>query len=254
MRWLERLFVSLLLALLAACAGSNPPRKALDEETKDAATLQVRLGRGYMEQGELETALERLQRALQIDPRNVDANTLLGVLHERIQRPAKAEVYYREAVRLAPENGEVNNNLGAFLCGSGQFAKADTYFAKALDDPFYRSRASALANAGVCALKGGDQDKAEGYFRRVLEIQPNHATALFELARMSYFRNDDLRARAFLQRLEASVATDPAVLDLGQRIESRIGDKAAAQRYADRLRNEFPDYQPDATLESPSTP
>jgi len=255
MLWSERAMILLLAAVLTACGGATQtPRKSVDSESKEAAELQVKLGRGYMEQGDLEIAMEKLQRALQLDPRSVDAHTLLAVLNERIGRRERAEGFYRKAERLAPDNGEVNNNLGAFLCGSGNYREADAYFVKALADPFYRSPAAALTNAGVCAGKAGDAVKAEDYFRRVLAIQPNGATALFELAKMSHARGDSLRARAFLQRLEAIAPGDPVVLDLGQRIETRLGDADAARRYADRLKNEFPDYAPDASLEGPNSP
>lgn len=243
-----------LVLSLAGCASDAPPRKKVDSEAQDAAALQVQLGRGYMEQGDLETAMERLQRALQLDPRSVDANTMLGALNERIRRPTKAEAHYRQAVRLAPDNGEVNNNLGAFLCGSGRYQEADGYFLKALDDPFYRSVTAAMVNAGACALKAGDETKAEAYLRQVLEAQPSNVVALYELARMSYRRNDGLRARAFLQRLEASAPDDPSVLDLAQRIETRFGDADAARRHALRLQNEYPDYQPDPSLDGSNPP
>lgn len=254
MRRLDAIIASLLIAALLAACGGNPPRKDTAGDAKEAAELQVKLGRGYMEQGELEVAMQRLQRALQLDPRSVDAHTLLAVLNERINRPAQAESFYRRAERLAPDNGEVNNNLGAFLCGNGKHREADGYFRKALNDPFYRSPVSALSNAGVCALKAGDDARADEYFRQVLGVQPNNVVALFELARMNFFKNDAMRARAFLQRLEASTPADPVVLDLGQRIETRLGDTVAARRYASRLQNEFPDYTPDASLQGPISP
>lgn len=256
MPWSERALVLLLAGALTACGGTaNPPRKSnVDAESREAAELQVKLGRGYLEQGDLEIAMEKLQRALQLDPRSVDAHTLLAVLNERIGRREQADGFYRKAERLAPDNGEVNNNLGAFLCGGGRYQEADAYFVKALADPFYRSPATALTNAGVCAVKAGNAVRAEDYFRRVLAIQPDSATALFELARMNHVRGDSLRARAFLQRLEAVLPGDPLVLDLGRRIETRLGDADAARRYAGRLENEFPDYVPDASLEGPNSP
>lgn len=255
MRWLEVFAVAALGLSLSGCASDGAAtRRAVDAETKEASDLQVKLGRGYMDRGELEVALERLQRAIEIDPRNVDAYTLLGVLHVRINRPEKAEGYYRKAAQIAPENGEVNNNLGAFLCSIGQFAQAEPYFLKAVDDPFYRTPDDALANAGVCAVKANDMVKGEQYFRRVLELKPNHAVALFELARMSYLTNNDMRARAFLQRLEAVTPEGPIMLDLGQRIETRIGDSAAANRYSERLRANFPDYVPDPSLGQANQP
>ena len=254
MRWREFIVVTVFASTLVACAGNGPSRRSVDTETKEAADLQVKLGRGYMDRGELEVALDRLQRALKLDPRNVDAYTLMAVLHERIKRPEKAETYYRKAVELAPENGEVNNNLGAFLCGQGKTQDAITWFLKALDDPFYQSPESALANAGVCSIKAGNQAEGESYFRRVLELKPTHAVALFELARLSYLANDDLRARAFLQRLEAVTPAGPIMLDLGQRIETRIGDTEAAKRYGERLHTQFPDYVPDPSLDQVKQP
>jgi type IV pilus assembly protein PilF len=254
MRWRDALIVALLASSLLGCAGSSPTRRAVDAEAKDAADLQVRLGRGYMDRGELEIALDRLQQALKLDPNSVDAYTLMAVLHERIKRPEQAETYYRKAVELAPENGEVNNNLGAFLCGKAQYQDAIARFLKALDDPFYKSPASALANAGVCAVKAKDLTGAEDYFRRVLQIEPTHAVALFELARLSYLAHQDMRARAFLQRLEAVNTAGPIMLDLGQRIENRIGDAAAAKRYSERLHTEFPDYVPDSSLDPSEQP
>lgn len=252
----DRVLIGALgVLLLAGCASSGPAKRSGgDEERREAAGVQVKLGRGYMEQGQLETAMEKLQRALQLDPRNVDAHTMMAVLNERINRPEQAETYYRKAERLAPENGDVNNNLGAFLCSRGDYARADAYFSKALADPFYRSPTVALGNAGVCALKAGDSAKAEGYFRQVIAFRPDDATALFELARISFMKNDNMRARAFLQRLEASIPADPALLDLGRRIETRLGDRNAAQRYATRLQNEFPDYVPDSSLQGSTTP
>ncbi len=248
--------LSIVLAvLLTACgASTGTPRSNVDADSRDAAALQVKLGRGYMEQGDLETAMDKLQRALQIDPRSVDAHTMLAVLNDRIRRPVQAESFYRKAVQLAPDNGEVNNNLGAFLCGTGKYQEADAYFLKAVDDPFYRSPAAALSNAGVCALKANDSVKAERYFRQVLNNQPTNATALYEMARLSHARQDDLRARAFLQRLEASSPPDPVALELGRSIETRLGDAAAARRYATRLKDEFPDYEPDAHTHESSPP
>ncbi|HPA01408.1 MAG TPA: type IV pilus biogenesis/stability protein PilW [Chiayiivirga sp.] len=255
MRWSDRALVVLAVLALAGCgSGTRPSPSAANSEAKEAAEVQVKLGRGYMEKGELEVAMEKLQRALQLDPRSVDAHTLLAVLNERIKRPEQAERFYRKAEQLAPDNGEVNNNLGAFLCGSGRYQEADAHFTKALADPFYRSPAAALTNAGVCALKAGEPARAEEHFRRALSIRADNATALFEMAKLSHFGGDGLRARAFLQRLEAIVPGDPTVLDLGQRIETRLGDADAARRYADRLKNEFPDYVPDASLEGPTSP
>ncbi len=247
----ERICTLLLACALAtACAaggGATPKARKVSPEQRDAAALQVKLGQGYLTEGELETARDKLQRALELDPTSVDAHTLTAVLNERINRPDVAEQFYRRAAELKPDDGAVNNNLGAFLCGRGKFEEAEPYFQRAFKDPFYRTPALAFTNAGVCAAKTGHVDSAEVYFRQALDIDPRNAVALFELSRLHLARGDLLRARAFLQRYEVLVPTgDAEALDLGALIEERAGNAAAAEQYRQRLRREFPEYQPAA--------
>src|SRR3546814_13381920 len=78
-----------------------------------------------------------------------------------------------------------------------------SWFDRALDDPFYKTRAMAYGNAGRCAVEAGLMERAEGYFRKALEIDPNFADVLEDMASLSLRRGDFLRARAFIQRREA---------------------------------------------------
>ena len=253
-RLLATLLMTLVLTACASGGGATPKARKVDQSARDAAALQVKLGQGYLSEGNLETARDKLQRALEMDPNSVDAHTLMAVLNERINRPKMAEQFYRRAVELRPTDGLVNNNLGAFLCGTGRFEEAEAYFRQALDDPFYKTPAVANTNAGVCAVKAGLLDKADEWLRQALAIEPASAIALFELSRIHYLRGDSLRARAFLQRYEASAKfATPEALDLGAQIEAQSGDAAAAAQYRKRLVTEFPDYTPQTVpSETPS--
>ena len=211
---------------------------------KRAVEVQVELGRNYMERGQLETAHEAFKKALALDPNSVDANTLMAVLYERIDRAEGAEKYYHRAVELDPEDGATNNNYGAYLCRLNRYDEADNYFVRALDDPFYKTPQAALANAGVCARMAGNAAKSETYFRKAIEADPKNAGALYELARISFDKEDFLRARAFMQRLESITPPEASALELAARIEERLGDGGAAKKYRERLKTEFPDYQP----------
>ncbi|MGQ0798709.1 MAG: type IV pilus biogenesis/stability protein PilW [Pseudomarimonas sp.] len=254
-----RIAGSLLAALLAltACAGNGGPDNSKlgnkNQEAEDAAELQVRLGQGYLSEGELETARDKLKRALELNPSSVDAHTLMAVLSERINRPEAAEEFYLKATKLKPEDGSVNNNYGAFLCSVGRFDEADPYFQRAIEDPFYRTPAVASTNAGVCAMKAGRLDRAEAFLRKSIELQPKNSTALFELAGIHLKKGDLLRARAFLQRYEANVdAVSAEALDLGALIEEKMGNAEGAASYRSRLARDFPQYMP--ATESEGTP
>jgi type IV pilus assembly protein PilF len=254
---LPRLSLALVVLLLAGCAGgggTRPKAEGGKSERQQAAEIQVKLGRGYMEQKQYETAHEKLEKALQLDPDSVDGNTLMAVLFERINRPKLSEKHYRRAVELDPEDGSTNNNFGAYLCRLGRYAEADTYFRQALEDPFYKTPGAAAANAGVCASLAGDHARAETYFRKSLETTPNDPSLLYEMALLNFRREDFLRARAFMQRFEAAGRPDAAALDLAGQIEERLGDAAAAAKYRERLKTEFPDYEPGTVTRGSNSP
>jgi type IV pilus assembly protein PilF len=121
----------------------------------------------------------------------------MAVLFERIDRSKFAEKHYQRAVELDPEDGSTNNNFGAYLCRLGRYDEADTYFQRALDDPFYKTPGAAYANAGVCAARAGNAEKSESYFRKALEANPADSAALYELALANFRKGDFMRARAF---------------------------------------------------------
>lgn len=239
---LRPLVVVMALAL-AGCESTGGTRSHADSPNAIAAANQVQMGRAYMQRGQLQIALERLTKALELDPRSTDAHTVIAVLYEEIRRPDRAETHYRRAVELKPEDGSVNNNYGQFLCRSGRFSEADARFAKAIDDPFYPTPVVVFTNAGVCAMKSGDFAAADRYLRGALETEPGNPDVLLDLAQLQLAKGEPLRARAFLQRHEAVTAARPDALELGIAIESGLGNSAAVERYRTRLRTEFPDHE-----------
>lgn len=241
MRNLLRLALSVaLLLVLVACGGTGVSRPAKRSDSQKASEIQVRLGSGYMQQGKLDLAMERLTRAVQLDPRSAMAHSMLGVLYEQINDKAKAEVHYRKSVSLSGSNGSVSNNFGQFLCRYNRFDEADDQFQAALQDPFYASHEVAATNAGFCALKAKRLEDAERYLRSALERKPDFGAALLPMAEVLAEREQYMGARAFLQRYEATgEGESAAMLDLGVRIETALNDARAAADYRERLLRNF---------------
>ena len=136
------------------------------------------------------------------------------------------------------------NNYGAWLCTNGSPAEALVWFDRALKDPRYPTPASALANAGGCALKVGQYQRAERDLRSALALDPSNSYALASMAESEYHAGRYFEARAFTERRFAAAFSIQAVLLLAAEIEERLGDRAAASRYVQRLRAEFPDTSP----------
>ncbi|HEU4665860.1 MAG TPA: type IV pilus biogenesis/stability protein PilW [Dokdonella sp.] len=236
----------MLLAIalgLAGCeSGPQSTVKRDDPATQrdDAARVHTELGQKYMQQGKLELALEKLNKALQFNPDYVDAHTVIAVLYESINDMPKAEEHYRRAAQLKPKSGAENNNYGRFLCLEGKYAEGQEYFARALADPFYQTPALAMGNAGTCLAKAGKNDQAEQMLRQALAINPNDAEALLALGTILYGKGEYMNARAFVQRFESLAPPRPDALMLGRNIELRLGNAGGASEYSRRLLRGFP--------------
>ncbi len=225
------------LVLLAACSSTPDNSK---EDSRKAAETNASLARSYMDRGQYEIALEKLKRAVAHDKTYAPAHTLLAILYETIGEDDQAEKEYKMAVKYDPEDGDVNNNYGAFLCARGKSKEAERYFMTAVKDPFYSTPEVAYANAGSCALEQDDLDKAEIFLRQSLGYNDQLATALLPMAEVSYRKGAYLQARAFLQRYESVAQMTEESLQMGFRIESELGDQESASRYRTELLEQFP--------------
>ncbi len=234
--------------MLAGCGaqGTRPPRdnspaaEVQTERTK-AADTNTQLGQGYLEQGKLDIAMEKLKRALELNPRSATAHTVIAVLYERIGDIANAQYHYDRATQLDTRSGSLANNYGTFLCHQGKYDEADKYFARALADPFYATPAVALANRGSCAASAGNLEVAEDAYTQATKLTPNDPEALLGMAQVKYLRADYLRARAFLQRYESTGQNLPGALLLGYQIEQQLKNVKGSNDYKNRLLSDFPD-------------
>lgn len=214
-------------------------------QVKRRQSVQTLLARASqrLQSGELDKAEMDARSVLKLDPGSADAVTLLAVIEGRRGHAERAGQQYRRAAELAPGQGAAQNNYGAWLCANGAAAESLIWFDRAVHAPGYATPALAMANAGSCALDAGQIERAERDLRQALVQEPANATALGAMARLEYRRQQYLSARAFIERRLAAGPADAAVLKLASQIEERLGDKAAASRYVQRIRAEFPDAQ-----------
>jgi type IV pilus assembly protein PilF len=213
----------------------------LDNESP--SMINTRLGIEYMRLGQHEVALQKLQKALELDSRNVEANTGLALLYERLNQNESVSKYYEAALAIEPNNSSTHNNYGSFLCRFNRGEEAQTHFKRALDNPLYKTPELAYTNAGLCALKTQDRNKAMEFFRKALETRPEFPVALFHLADLSEQRDDITEAQAYYKRFVAVSMQTPASLWLGIRLARRTNDKNAEASYSLVLRSKFPESE-----------
>lgn len=244
MKLLRVLTLLCTVVLLAGCAstgGSSSGGGGVDRVSPvRGAEINTRLGVGYLERGQLQIAMEKLQVALQHDPEHVPAHLTLAMIYEQIGDTSNARRHYRQSSRLAPTDGGTQNAYAVFLCREGEYEEADRRFMIATEDPFYGTPEVAWTNAGACARRSGDLARANQYLREALEYDPEYPDPLYHLAEINYQQGEAFRARAFLQRYEAFAASEASALWLGYQIETRLGNASEANQYASRLDREFP--------------
>lgn len=241
MKPLSRLCLLFTALLLAGC--STSPVRDSDRATANVVGNYVELGIEYMKQGQYDVALNRLQRALDIDGTSPDAHNAMALLRQQLEQPALAEEHFRKAIGYAPDFAAAHNNYGQFLCRRGRFEEAEREFILAAENPLNKNRDTAYTNAGLCMGLKQDSAAAEGYFRQALRLNPQQPVALLAMARLSFEDGRYLPARAYLQRYAEVGAPTPESLWLGYRVETALGARDAASSYALALRGRFPDAE-----------
>ena len=133
------------------------------------------LGRALLEKGQVHEALEQFQKALEINPGNVDTRNNLGNALLQRGKLDEAIAQYRKALEINPSYPEVHYNFANALVQKGEFEEAVVEFQKALEiNPGY---ADAHYNFGNALLQKGKLDEAVVEFQKALEINPGYADA-----------------------------------------------------------------------------
>ncbi|HYP81078.1 MAG TPA: type IV pilus biogenesis/stability protein PilW [Steroidobacteraceae bacterium] len=234
-------FALLALAILAAgctTTGDTVDGRKVDE--KEAAHANMQLGMAYLQQGNLVAAKEKLDRAEQQDPHSFEVHWALASLSERLLQPTEADRHYQAALRLAPQNGEVSNTYGVFLCRAGKVAPALKLFDDAFNNQLYSTPWAAATNAAICLRSDKRDADAVPYLERALIRRPDYAAAVVELADVQLLLNKPDAARVAVDRFLAIGRKSPDVYLVAVRVALKQGDRVAADTYARLLRRDYP--------------
>ncbi len=219
-----------------------------EAELRKRAELRLQLASTYYQKGQLNVAMEEVQRALQLDPGYADAFGLLGLINMDLGKSADAESNFQRALQIDSENGEILNNYGWFLCQSGRERQAVDYFQRAAGSRTYRTPAMSMQNAGLCMLRVRDTKSAEAFFKRAFELDAANPLAKFQLARLYLASKQLERARFYYGLLPRGPDANAEILWLGLKIARADGDVRTEQQLAADLRRRFPESREASAL------
>jgi type IV pilus assembly protein PilF len=223
------------LAVAACTSSGNNARKK-----SDASNYNMQLGMAYLNQGDLGVAKEKLDRAMAENPGDPNVHSAMAMLQDRLGHPDQADKEFRAALSLGPRNPDVLNNYAVYLCRTGRTDEGVKSFEEAAHNALYRTPEAAYTNAGVC-LRGAKRDtQAAMSFQRALQVKPNFAEAAYQLADLDFQRGEVPEARETVDRFISSFEATPDLLLLGVRITRKQGDRMAEEKFARKLRMDFP--------------
>jgi stress-induced-phosphoprotein 1 len=166
---------------------------------EDRAKAYTRAAKAYEKKGDLSTAIEmcrsaqlehydktteRLMKTMELDKKKADTLAYqddekaeeakqLGNSHFRNKEWAEAVAAYEDAVKRAPKNAAIRNNLAAALCKIMDFNGAKREIEVALElDPKY---VKAWAKKGDIEVLMKENHKALDSYKKGLEIEPDNA-------------------------------------------------------------------------------
>jgi len=230
------LLVSAAVLALAGCSSTNNRSK----KKGDASNYNMQLGMAYLNQGDLGLAKEKLDRAVVENPGDPNVHSAMAMLQDRLGHPDQADKEFKAALSLGPRNPDVLNNYAVYLCRSGRVDDGVKAFEEAAHDALYRTPEAAYTNAGVC-LRGAKRDtQAAMSFRKALQVRPNFAEAAYQLADLDFRRGEIKDARETVDQFIGAFEPTPDLLLVGVQIARKQGDRMAEEKFARKLRMDFP--------------
>jgi Tfp pilus assembly protein PilF len=154
---------------------------------------------------------------------------------------AESETYWREALRLQPDDIDVLNELGLAIWRQGRAAEAEPIYRRAC--PIKPDDFRILTNLGLAIYDQGRIEEAGEYYRRAIELQPDAFDALLNLGLVLSDQGKFVEAKDYL---DAAHKLQPNSAPVFQNFGINLGRQGrwneAIEKYEQglRLEHDFP--------------
>ena len=140
------------------------------------ASAHKRLASSHRHHGDVDKAINEIERALKLEPEDASNHFNLADLLDAQGVPDQAAVRYRQAVQLDPTYATLYNNFGPIYQSLGRLEQARDEYQRVLRwDP---QNADAQYGLAETLAQQGKWDDAISHYRTVIALRPDHAGAL----------------------------------------------------------------------------
>jgi tetratricopeptide (TPR) repeat protein len=134
----------------------------------------------YFRSNDYQAAEHQARKALELNPKNVEALRCLGLALFGREQYDEAIRYLSEAANVKPSAGEIQVDLGAIFIAKNMLEEGVRHLHKALE--LNPESAEAYFNLGVAAFLRGDKQEAMRCWSRTVELKPEDYAAHHNLA------------------------------------------------------------------------
>jgi len=241
LRELMPVLVALGLAGVAGCAGdgsssgngngARSTRASLEAVlAADEATQRAKL---LMASGRLREALTEFEKAVELDPRAVDARIGIGDVYKQEGDLPKAERWYGQAAQVGPDVFEAQYAHGLVLQLMQRYAEAIRAYLRALQiDP--RSF-DANMNVALAFVQVGQPEQGLPYAVRAVRLSPQSGPANYNMGVVYAALGRNEEAITSYRRASEFMGTSPQLLLGIADSQSALGLYIDAARTVERL-------------------
>ncbi len=232
------------LGYAALPGGSNPTisnRELPDPKDRIEMYELVSEAINHSQRGRYDESVEKLKKALAIEPGSIPAHYLLGLNYYRQKRYADAIPEFRLVLERSPDYANAIFNLGLALAHFGNLDEAIPLLQRTLE--LNPGNFSAAFDLGVVYLKKNMVEESLEAFRRSVTIQPDFAPGHRALGEVLLYRGQADEAIAELREAARLTPNDGRIyVALGNALEAKglTAEAAQARRKAQSLGTQGP--------------
>lgn len=215
------------LAILCAAGAGAACGGAISERSASKSATRLDLAKDFLRKHQLEAAETESNRALKLNPKNEEAYVVRGLVHviraldaqrmleidacltgldaegserDRDASLRRASEDFAAAARLTPDYGEAWSNRGMVHNLLEDYAAAEGFFQRALENPMrLDSPGLTRANLGWALFHQKREVEAAKELRQAVQFQPNMCVATYRLARVYFAREEWEKAAELFQ-------------------------------------------------------
>lgn len=224
---------------LVMMIGSNGCSRQRDK-TALSGNIRLQLGLEYLALSDYSAALRNLNLAQQAQPGNFRSALALAKLWQAQGAIDQASIWYAKALSIAPKNGYLLNNYGAFLCSLMQYDKAQRQFRLAQQANELGARNSAQTQSAFCFILSQHWSRAKSLLMdRGPSFQPVGDEWLAQ-AHQWVVQQHYSSARYLLENYHQRFSATAESLWQMIKVAAQQGDTAVIKRYGTQLAQLFP--------------